>query len=82
MELGNADFTISLWLKTTNSGVAILGRSNTNGVLDQSSLPSDLDLMIGRVDLYNMPAFGLDEPTLLCQYIEPVPMGREPIISI
>jgi len=43
MELGNTNFTISLWLKTTAAGSAILSKSNTNGVFDAGEKQLYLD---------------------------------------
>jgi hypothetical protein len=47
-------------------------RSNTlgDGKYDPVFLPSDVELMVGRVDLANMPAFPLGEKELLMQYLE------------
>lgn len=41
-----------------------------DGKFDQSSLPSDVDLAVGRVDLANMPAFQAAEVALLSQYLD------------
>ncbi|MEO6594092.1 MAG: fibronectin type III domain-containing protein [Planctomycetota bacterium] len=41
-----------------------------DGKFDQSSLPSDVDLQVGRVDLANMPAFALSEQNLLANYLD------------
>jgi len=40
-----------------------------DGKFDQSSLPSDVELMVGRVDTAEMPAFALSEKELLRQYL-------------
>jgi hypothetical protein len=40
-----------------------------DGKLDQDSFASAVDLMVGRVDLYNMPAFGDNETALLKRYL-------------
>jgi hypothetical protein len=43
-----------------------------DGKFDQSSLPADVDLQVGRVDFYDMPSFqtnGLYEEDLLRQYL-------------
>lgn len=41
-----------------------------DGKFDQTFLPSDVDLMVGRVDLSLMPAFLDDEHALLRQYLD------------
>ncbi len=41
-----------------------------DGKFDQSQIPSDVDLMVGRVDLSNMTAFGVAEDVLLQNYLD------------
>ncbi len=41
-----------------------------DGKLDQSVMPSAVELEVGRVDLANMPAFALSETELLRQYLD------------
>ncbi|MCP4088485.1 MAG: hypothetical protein GY746_01640 [Gammaproteobacteria bacterium] len=41
-----------------------------DGKFDQSIIPSDVDLEVGRVDLYNMPAFSLGDADLIKQYLD------------
>jgi hypothetical protein len=41
-----------------------------DGKFDQSTLPSDLELMIGRIDFDNMPAFPKSEAGLLKDYLD------------
>lgn len=41
-----------------------------DGKFDQSQLPSDVDLQIGRVDFANMPAFASSEQQLLENYLD------------
>jgi hypothetical protein len=41
-----------------------------DGKFDQTWLPSDVDLQLGRVDLSNMPAFSLSEVELLQRYLD------------
>lgn len=41
-----------------------------DGKFDQSAIPSDVDLAVGRVDLADMPAFALAETALLQQYLD------------
>ena len=41
-----------------------------DGKFDQSALPSDVDLMVGRVDFADMPSFPQGETALLQQYLD------------
>ncbi len=41
-----------------------------DGKFDQTIIPSDVDLQVGRVDLSNMPAFDLSEAGLLRRYLD------------
>ncbi len=41
-----------------------------DGKFDQSFLPSDVDLQVGRVDLSRLPAFPQDEVVLLRRYLD------------
>jgi hypothetical protein len=41
-----------------------------DGKFDQTYLPSDVELMVGRVDLSDMPAFSLDEVGLVRRYLD------------
>jgi len=41
-----------------------------DGKFDQTIIPSDVDLEVGRVDLSDMPAFGLSEAALLRRYLD------------
>lgn len=40
-----------------------------DGKFDQSDLPSSVELQVGRVDMYDMPAFGTTEVQLLRNYL-------------
>ncbi|MEO8589627.1 MAG: T9SS type A sorting domain-containing protein [Flavobacteriales bacterium] len=40
-----------------------------DGKFDQSTFPSNLELQVGRVDMYDMPAFSLSETELLRAYL-------------
>ncbi len=57
---------------TVNSG-GMQRPQNTNvpgdGKFDQSSFPSDLELQVGRVDFYDMPAFSSNETELTRNYL-------------
>jgi hypothetical protein len=41
-----------------------------DGKFDQDTLPAPVDLMVGRVDLANLPAFSASETQLLRQYLD------------
>ena len=41
-----------------------------DGKFDQGLIPSDIEFQVGRVDFYNMPAFGKTETELLRQYLD------------
>ncbi len=41
-----------------------------DGKFDQTLIPSDVDLSIGRVDLFDLPAFSLNETELLRRYLD------------
>jgi len=62
------------WTDETVNNTSSVWPENHNvpgdGKYDQTFLPSDVDLMIGRVDLSEMPAFGHDEFTLLQRYLD------------
>ncbi len=40
-----------------------------DGKFDQTKLPSKIELEVGRIDLYNMPAFGLSDVELTKRYL-------------
>jgi len=54
-----------------NTGATRVQNQNVpgDGKYDETSLPSDVELMIGRMDLSNMNAFTLSETALLRQYL-------------
>lgn len=61
------------WTDTVVNNATAARSQNRNvpgdGKFDQSNLPSDAELQLGRVDLSNMPAFSLSETALLAQYL-------------
>lgn len=57
---------------TVNTTITTTQRTwNTpgDGKFDQSDLPSSVELQVGRVDMYDMPAFGTTEVQLLRNYL-------------
>lgn len=62
-----------VWTDSTVNTTVASRAANRNipgdGKFDQSSTPSDVDLMVGRVDLYDMPAFASSETELLRAYL-------------
>ncbi len=62
------------WTDSIVNNTAALRTENHNvpgdGKFDQTFLPSDVDLEVGRVDLSNMPTFTESEVTLLRRYLD------------
>lgn len=44
--------------------------ANGDGVFDHDTIPSDVELMVGRVDFADMPVAGGDETSLLRRYLQ------------
>ncbi len=63
-----------VWTDTSVNNNTASRAENRNvpgdGKYDQSSIPSDIDLGVGRVDFANMPSFALSETALLQQYLD------------
>ncbi len=63
-----------LWTDTSVNNIGASRVENRNvpgdGKFDQSSLPSDVDLGVGRVDFANMPSFAAGEDALLAAYLD------------
>ena len=63
-----------VWSDATVSNVSAQFDYNHNlpgdGKFDQSAIPSAVELAVGRVDLYNMPAFGLPDVELTRRYLQ------------
>ncbi len=61
------------WTDNSINNTGATGTRNDNtpgdGKYDQSSLPSDIELQVGRVDVYNMPAFSQTEIQLMRSYL-------------
>jgi|GEM_PF-1465637 len=55
---------------TTNTGNIYNPNILNDGVWDQSSIPSAVELQVGRIDAYNMTGFALSEADLLKQYLD------------
>jgi hypothetical protein len=45
------------------------GEMNSTWGSSQVTLPSDIELEVGRIDLYNLPAFGVSETQLMINYL-------------
>jgi hypothetical protein len=60
------DVSINSEVASSNRNVNVPGDNKW----DQSTLPSDVELQIGRVDFANMPAFSLSEEQLLKNYLQ------------
>lgn len=48
---------------------AYYGEMNSTWSTPPTSLPSDVELEVGRIDLFNLPAFGVSEQQLLSNYL-------------
>ncbi|MBA3685416.1 MAG: RICIN domain-containing protein, partial [Planctomycetes bacterium] len=66
-----------LWTDSTASTAYAPGSHYPNndnepgdGKFDQNTFPSAVELAVGRVDLWDMPAFGKSEAALLAQYLD------------
>jgi hypothetical protein len=68
-ELTNEGIWTDLGLDTTPARAANWNMPG-DGKYDQFKIPSDVELMTGRVDLYNMPAFSIDDTFLMKRYLE------------
>ncbi len=58
------------YIDTSKARRPINHNVNGDGKFDQSQLPDDVNLQIGRVDLSNMTNFALSEKELLKQYLD------------
>lgn len=56
-------------VNATNSAYLPARNIPGDGKFDQSDFPSPLELQVGRVDLYDMPAFGTTEVQLIRTYL-------------
>lgn len=65
----NGVWTDASVISTTASPVRTQNNPG-DGKFDQSLIPSDLELQVGRVDFANMPAFSLTETQLLKKYLD------------
>ncbi len=62
------------WTDASINNVSSSNSNNHNipndGRFDQSNIPSDIDIAVGRVDFYDLPAFSENEFELLRKYIQ------------
>lgn len=74
------------WTDTTLNTTVAARPENHNvpgdGKYDQSTIPTDVELMVGRVDLANMPAFTLNEEELLRQYLNKDHSFRQKVTTV
>ncbi|MGV3636607.1 MAG: thrombospondin type 3 repeat-containing protein, partial [Flavobacteriales bacterium] len=59
------DNTVNVTISSTQRTWNVPG----DGKFDQSDFPSAIELQVGRVDLYDMPAFGISEVELMRNYL-------------
>lgn len=76
-----------IWTDTTVNTTSASRTQNRNipgdGKFDQSTLPSDLELSVGRIDLSNMTAFApKTETDLLIQYLNKDHNFRKALVSV
>jgi hypothetical protein len=57
------------YVSNTNSSFASNRNIPGDGKFDQSLIPTDIELQVGRVDLFGMPAFNQTEQSLLRNYL-------------
>ncbi|MCX7880416.1 MAG: fibronectin type III domain-containing protein [Ignavibacteria bacterium] len=64
----------SLWQDETDYNVGAIRKENWNvpfdGKFDNSILPSEIGISVGRIDFFNLPDFLENETTLLKRYLE------------
>lgn len=65
----NADYT-DVTINTTTAGRPENWNIPGDGKYDQSIFKSKLELAVGRIDMFNMPSFALDESALLKRYLD------------
>lgn len=53
-----------------------------DGKYDQTSIPSDVDLQVGRVDLHDMPSFAIGEDALLQNYLDKDHDYRQKVFAV
>jgi hypothetical protein len=74
------------WTDSSTVDAGASSKRNWNligdGKFDPSSLPSDVNLQVGRVDLANLPAFPQSEPELLRQYLNKDHRFRHKLITV
>ncbi len=60
-----------IWTDQSVNNAASSSKNNVpgDGIYDQNLLPSDVELQVGRVDMYNMPAMGKTENELMRRYL-------------
>jgi hypothetical protein len=63
-----------IWTDVTINSTAATSNRHHNlpgdGKFDQSLVPGNVELQVGRVDFYNLPAFALNEEQLLKNYLD------------
>lgn len=76
----------STWTDATVNNTSAAGTINDNtpgdGKYDQSTIPSDIELYVGRVDMFDLPAFTETEYDLLKAYLDRNHRYRNAMIDI
>lgn len=75
-----------VWTDTTVNNTTAKRTQNHNvpgdGKYDNSIVPSRVELMVGRVDFHDMPAFSLSETQLLARYLDKSHNFRHAITTV
>ena len=66
---------------TTTTGTIYTPNLPGDGRWDQSTIPSPVELQVGRIDMYNMTGFALSEADLIKQYLNKNHAYRHKIIN-
>ncbi len=69
-------------IQTTNTGLIHTPNSPGDGNWDQSTIPSDVELQVGRIDMHNLPVFSLSEKDLLKHYLNKNHRYRHKLMSV
>ncbi|CAN5446569.1 hypothetical protein BH11BAC1_BH11BAC1_03300 [soil metagenome] len=74
------------WTDATVNATTASRPQNINipgdGKFDQSSIPGDVELEVGRVDFFDLPAFSFSEEELMRKYLEKDHAYRQKLFSV
>lgn len=69
-------------VNNTSSANSLNHNIASDGKFDQSYFPSDIDLQVGRVDFYDMPAFGKSETEMMKSYLNKAHQYKTAALSV